>query len=267
MSIQEFSDGLASLLQDVSVLRTQNEEFRMKIEELNYDKMKSEGRIEDLQEENEKLRKQNKELETARTFGLRLDEISTSLASIRREFSACAETSSHRETILECFMKMLPSDNYDMVCKILEVSKCGVRNAIGGFFVTDAILGKTRRPIFIDIFTFDRVNTVRVLESYKFFRTNMTNYARDNTVCKVHSFVTDKPDTVVYADFLRRTFDSAARVIYDGENFIHIDKDALFDYVVKMTGVGRDALSKLKSAGNHIHFQKGDPTLQWITQN
>ena len=232
MSIQEFSSSLVSLLQELTMLR----------------------------EENAKLRKENEELKSSCSVSSRLDDISTSLEKIRQEIVTPSSSVPMQHTILECFGEMMPANDYRMIQDLLAISYKGVRNAVGGFFVTDAIIGRTIRPSHISIFTFDQETTVKTLKFYDFVRTNATNYVRGKMVCSVHTFFHDKPDFARYINFVKRMFDSAGRAIYDGEHFTHYEAEALHDYAKKSLGMSCE-MSYFRTPAGALKFGTSNLTI------
>jgi len=245
MSLQEFSDGLSDVLRELVELRKENEKSK---------------------EEIEFLRKKNEELQMARSICARLDTISKSLDELRRDYGLTTkELVSPRETILDFLKKGVSQDDYDLIEELVAYSYKGVHNALAGYLITNSIVGSKIISPYMNILTFDRFSTDRILKKHGFVVDPCGTYSRGDTLCKIFSFGSGDlfvPDKSYFAHYVRNTFNVDSCAIYDGKKFIHFDVTALTDYAMKKVGVSADLLDKMDSTTRHVYFRPEDPTLQ-----
>ena len=205
MSIQEFSENLTSILQDLTTLREENAKLRETISTL----------------ENEKR-------EVTRILSLSLGELTSSLNT-----GSSVTVKSRGKTILECFKKYVvvdPSD-YAMIEEILRVKCCKVPTIIAGPIVAEAIIGKRAYNTTTNIFTFDEKSVVWVLLKYGFTNDGYNCYSSikegKNVYFRVHSLESTHPSFPTCIAHLKDTFGEFSWAYYDGNFFEHLNPKQL----------------------------------------
>jgi hypothetical protein len=219
MSIQDFSEGLTSILQELTTLREENAKLCETISSL----------------ENEKS-------EVMRILGLRLGELSSSLEETRKltsEAGSSVIAERRGKTILECFKKYVvavPSD-YAMIEEILQVKCCKVPTIFVGTVVAEAIIGKCAGNT-TTIFTFDEKSVVEILLKYGFIAGDgrwysfIKNEKKTNFV--VVPFVSTRPSFSTYVAYMKNMYVEPSWVYYDGNSFEHFNPKMLKAYASRL---------------------------------
>lgn len=259
--VQEFSDGLVTVLGELKMVREELERTKAEVQF---------------------LRKRNSELERTmispdemEKMRLRIHELAYTFDSLQKSVHlAPSEDHNHDingETILEHFKKSAAKPgNYAMIEEILKISHEGVPNIIGGIAVSEAIIGKKHRDN-IDIFTYKEsiVKSILVRHGYtaKSYQPNVFRNPEEPFSYIVRPFENKYPSFAQYISCFKKVYNERHYAWYDGINFVHFNLENLEAYASETIGCTASSLIQhYKIEHNQVRLRNSDLTL-FATKN